>query len=183
MRKLLYAGLIAAALPLASASADAAVKTDQSPAPSPQCMNTALPPISQPISSKQDVVNWTARAITKAYAIDFGNWQAEMAQAKENFTPAGWRGFRTALDLSGNLQTIIRKDYVVSAVPTGVPVLLTSGLVGNRFAYKLEMPLLVTYQDESGVVESLNLKVTIVALRVAGDSGSSGLGISQLIAE
>ncbi len=142
-----------------------------------------LLPINRPISSQTDLSNWVADAVVQCYTLDFANWRPALAKAEENFTPQGWRGFRIALDSSGLLQSIIENKYVTTAVPTGAPVLLDSGQIGNRFAYKLQMPLLVTFQSGSGKTANQTMMVNIIVVRVPETDDPRGLGIAQLIVQ
>jgi intracellular multiplication protein IcmL len=142
----------------------------------------AITPLDRPINSQTDLNNWVANSIVAAYTMDFANWRAELTAAQGNFTPSGWRGFRDALDTSGLLKSIIENKYVTSAVPTGAPVLLDEGLVQGRYAYRLQMPLLVSFQTSDGKTAAQNMKMNIVVERIPQTEDPRGLGIAQLIA-
>lgn len=141
-----------------------------------------LTPIDKPISSVSDLTTWVANSVVQAYTFDFANWRGELQAAQVNFTPAGWKGFRGALEASGLLQTVLDKKYVTTAVPTSAPVLLDQGRIQGRYAYKLQMPLLVTYQSSERVA-SQNLMVDIIVVRQPETEHPRGLGIAQLIAQ
>ncbi len=67
-------------------------------------------------------------------------------------------------------------------MPTSAPVLINQGLVQGRYAWKLSMPLLVTYQSSERTVPQ-NLMVEIVVVRQPETEHPRGLGIAQLIAQ
>lgn len=141
-----------------------------------------ITPIDQPIGSEAEVSNWVANAVVRAYTFDFANWRSQLSAARENFTPQGWKGFEAALKDSGVLQTVLEKKYVTTAVPTGAPVLINQGMVEGHYAWRFQMPLLVTYQSSEKTVPQ-NLMVNIFVVRQSEMVNPRGLGIAQLIAQ
>ena len=140
-----------------------------------------LTPVNQPIGSLAELTTWTANSVTQAYTFSFANWRAEHSAAQKNFTTQGWRGFQRALTESNLLTTVMDEKYVTTAAPTGAPVLIDSGLVEGRYAYKLQMPMVVTYQS-SVRTTSQNLMMDIIVVRQPEIDNPRGLGIAQLIA-
>jgi intracellular multiplication protein IcmL len=141
-----------------------------------------LVPIDRPISSQTDLTNWVANSVAAAYTFDFANWRNELGAAQSNFTRAGWKGFQAALKDSGLLQTVMDSKYVTTAVPKSAPVLLDSGIIEGRYAWKLQMPLLVTFQSSEKTV-SQDLMVNVIVVRQPETEQPRGLGIAQLIAQ
>ena len=141
-----------------------------------------ITPVNQPIGSLADLETWVANSVVKAYTVDFANYRVSMDEAQRNFTGAGWRGFRNALDSSGFLQTVVDKKYVTTAVPTSAPIKLDEGLIEGRYAWKLQMPLLVTFQSQTGS-QSQSLMINIIVVREPEAQNPRGLGIAQLIAQ
>jgi intracellular multiplication protein IcmL len=141
-----------------------------------------ITPIDEPIGSQTEVSNWVAGAVVKAYTFDFANWRAQLSAARNDFTPQGWKGFEAALKDSGVLQTVLEKKYVTTAVPTGAPVMINQGVVDGHYAWKFQMPILVTYQSSERTVPQ-NLMVNVLVVRQSEMENPRGLGIAQLIAQ
>ena len=141
-----------------------------------------LTPINMPIGSLTDLATWVANSVVQAYTFDFANWRAQLSAARSNFTNPGWHGFETALKDSGVLQTVLEKKYVTTAVPTSAPVLINQGMVDGRYAWKFQIPLLVTYQSSERTVPQ-NLMVEVLVVRQPETENPRGLGIAQLIAQ
>lgn len=138
--------------------------------------------LSEPVNTLPEVTTWVTNAITASYTFSFANYQQELSAARANFTPAGWGGFEKALKDSGNLKSVVENKYVATAVPTGAAILLTQGTIEGRFAYKFQVPILVTYQ--SAVQRTTqNLMVTAIVVRQPETDHPRGLGIASLIAE
>jgi intracellular multiplication protein IcmL len=138
--------------------------------------------LDRPVNTLPEVTNWLSSAVTQAYTFSFANYQAELSAARVSFTPNGWKGFEKALKDSGNLKAVIENKYVSTAVPTGAAILISQGIVDGRYAYKFQLPILVTYQ--SAVQRTTqNLMVTVIVVRQPETEAPRGLGIAQLIAE
>ncbi len=141
-----------------------------------------LTPIDKPIGSLIDLSTWVANSVIEAYTFDFANWRTQLSRARNNFTPSGWKGFETALRDSGVLQTVREKKYVTSAVPTSAPVLVSQGMIQGRYAWKFQIPILVTYQSSEKTVPQ-NLMIEVLVVRISETENPRGLGIAQLIAQ
>ena len=107
-----------------------------------------LYPLDAPMVSKAKLLSWANQAAISVYNFSFVHWQQQLQAASNYFTAAGWKNFEAALKSTGDLQTVLTKKLVVSAVATGAPVILNQGVVGGRYAWKVSIPLLVTYQSQ-----------------------------------
>lgn len=138
--------------------------------------------IDEPIQSVNEVLSWTTDAITKAYTFSFANYRQELQSARSNFTSSGWDGFQKALEDSGNLKAVIENMFVTTAVPRGAPVITAEGLINGRYAWKVEVPVIVTYQSANNRTTQ-DLLVQAIIVRRTELEHPRGLGIAQLIAE
>lgn len=138
--------------------------------------------LDRPITTMAELNNWVTNSIAQAYTFSFANYRQELTAARANFTAAGWKGFEKALNDSGNLKAVIDNKYVTTAVPTGAPILLTQGLIEGRYAWKFQLPILVTYQSATQRTTQ-SLMVTAIVVRQPETEHPRGLGIASLIAE
>lgn len=141
-----------------------------------------LTALDSPVNSLTDISTWVSNSIAQAYTFSFANYRAELQVAQAAFTPAGWRGFEKALEESGTLQSVIANKYITTAVPTSAPVLVAQGLRDGLYAWKFEVPFIVTFQSASGRT-SQNVLVTATVVRQPETVNPRGLGIAQLIAQ
>lgn len=140
-----------------------------------------LIPIDKPINSQGDLTTWVTSSVVQAYTFSFANWRQELNASQTNFTVAGWKSFSAALDSSGLLKSVIGGKYITTAVPTSAPVLVDAGVIKGQFAWKLQMPLLVTFQSsERSTTQTLNIDIIVV--RQPQTENPRGLGIAQLLA-
>lgn len=141
-----------------------------------------LVPLERPIQSMHEVLNWATGAITQAYTMNFANYQQSLQESRPNFTPGGWIGFEEALRANGVIDAIVRGKYVATAVPQEAPVVVAQGIVDGRYAWKIQVPIMITYESASQRTSQRAL-VTATVVRRSEQEHPRGLGIAQVIAQ
>lgn len=141
---------------------------------------TTLYPLSDPMMSKPELLQWAERAAVAVNNYNFVNYKEALQNAQNNFTPDGWKYYMDALKSSGQLDGVIAKKLVANAVPTGAPVILEEGVISGRYAWKVQMPLLVTFQSASEQTQ-LPEVVTITISRVPTVDMPRGVAIVSYI--
>lgn len=132
--------------------------------------------LSEPLVTPAELLQWTTIAATSVNTYNFVNWRKELQSASEYFTPTGWREFQDSLKTSNNLETITSKKLSVSAVATGAPVILDQGLIGNVYKWKVQIPLLLTYESASTNL-SQPVVATMLVTRVSTLDTPKGIAI------
>ncbi len=140
-----------------------------------------LVPLDQPNLSQSALLQWANTAAIAAYTYDFVNYRQALQQASEYFTPDGWNSFMAALKNNNNLDAVLAKKLIVSAVATGAPVIVQQALLDERYTWKVQMPMLVTYQSASQFSQQ-SLTVTMLITRISTLSSARGIGIAQFVA-
>jgi intracellular multiplication protein IcmL len=135
-----------------------------------------------PLHSTSVVLNWATQSITKAYTFSFSNYRAQLQDSRDVFTGKGWEGFQLALEESGNLRTVIDNKLVTTAVPRGAPIIIAEGQLGGNYAWKIQLPMLVTYQSAS-TRTTQDLLVSAIISRRSELEHPMGLGVAQIIAQ
>jgi intracellular multiplication protein IcmL len=143
---------------------------------------TEIQAINRPIQSTEMVLNWATQSITKAYSMNFANYAQQLADIKPNFNDAGWRGYEEALKTSGYLDKMLTNQYATSAVPKSAPVIVAQGELNGVFAWRLQIPIIVTYKSAS-VSQTQDITVDVVVVRRPETEHPSGLGIAQIISQ
>lgn len=139
-------------------------------------------PLDQPNIAQTTLLQWANTSAVSAYTYNFVNYRQALQTASANFTPDGWTAFMEALESSNNLNAVIAKKLVVSAVATGAPVILQQGIINGVYAWRIQMPMLVTYQSASQFSKQ-SILITMLITRVPTLNSPEGIGISQFIAE
>lgn len=141
---------------------------------------TPLQPLDKPNQSDSAVLQWSNQAAIAAFSYNFVNYREELESASEFFTPKGWREFLSALQSSNNLDAVKAKKLIVSAVATRAPIVLDKGELNGRYSWRVQMPILVTYQSASQFSQQNNV-VTMLITRVSTLNSPRGIGIEQFI--
>ncbi|MFI4918089.1 MAG: type IVB secretion system apparatus protein IcmL/DotI [Legionellales bacterium] len=141
---------------------------------------TPLFPLDEPNQSDSAVLQWANQAAIAAFTYNFVNYRDELQAASGFFTAEGWDQFLTALQESNNLDAVKAKKLIVSAVATRAPIILQKGILNGSYSWRLQMPVLVTYQSASEFTQQNNV-VTLLITRVSTLNSPRGIGISQFV--
>lgn len=155
--------------------------------PSPQYFATStdgkitpIYPLSEPMMAPTELLQWASRAAVAAYTYNFVDYREALQRVQNNFTPDGWTYFEDALKSSRNLESVVAKKLVVSAVATAAPVILDQGVVSGRYAWKVQMPILITYQSANEQTQQPVI-VTMVVSRVPTVNMPRGIAIASFV--
>lgn len=141
---------------------------------------TPLFPLNEPNQSDPAVLQWANTAAIAAFSFNFVNYKSELQASSLFFTPEGWDQFLTALTQSNNLDAVKAKKLIVSAVATRAPIILQKGILNGKYAWRVQMPILVTYQSASDFFQQNNV-VTMLITRISTLNSPRGIGISQFV--
>lgn len=141
---------------------------------------TPLVALEEPNQSDSAVLQWANQAAIAAFTYNFVNYQDELLAASRYFTASGWQQFTDALTQSNNLDVVKAKKLIVSAVATRSPIILQKGVLNGVYSWRIQMPILVTYQSASEFSQQNNV-VTMLVTRISTLESPRGIGISQFI--
>ena len=141
-----------------------------------------LVPLSRPGAEDRTVISWATEVAVSAYSYDFVDWRKALSGLSPDFTKEGFSSFIGSLKASGNLKLVEDNRMVASAVPVAAGVIVAKGLLKGVYVWKIQVPLLVTYQAARSSV-SQNLLVTLLVVRRSVLSHPKGLAVAQFLAE
>lgn len=123
-------------------------------------------PLSDPVVTDDFVLQWTSNAVRQAFSLDFEHWRSQLQRAAGLFTPLGWKYFLHSLKQSNNLKTLTSQEMVSNAVITGAPKLLEQEVVGGVYAWKIQLPIMVTYKNAKQTIP-MPMDVTVIVTRAS----------------
>ena len=132
--------------------------------------------LNQPVMTDSRLIEWTSVAVRNALTVDFLNSSSQLARVKPYFSAGGWNRFETALKQSGFIKTVQGKKLEVNAVVSSPPVILATDVIGGRFTWRVQLPLLLTFTSASQTVQSTWM-ATIDVQRVSTQDSSEGIQI------
>lgn len=145
-------------------------------------------PLSQPSMSLEDVTAWTIEAIETTYTYNYINFRSQLQGSEKYFTQYGWQEYMRGLTASNNLLALEQRKMIFLAKVVQPPKLITQGILGGAYAYKFEMPVLISYlsppyDNVLGKSRFDNaLIVDVIVQRQKILSSYKGLAIVQLLA-
>lgn len=143
-------------------------------------------PLNQPNMSPEQLVAWVTEAVQSANSYDYINYRSQLQNTQKYFTDYGWQSFLQGLTASQNLVSVTKLDLIVLGKVVNQPELLTQGILGNAYAWRFKVPLLVTsmappYDDRSK--SAIPFVITVIVQRRSILESYKGLGIVQYISE
>ena len=128
-------------------------------------------PLDQPLLTQEGLLTWVSDTITGAMSLNFLEWREKL----ESIRP------HASLQSSGVLDMIRDKRLSASAVATRAPVIIASGLVGGKATWKIEFPLIVSYESSQGVESTQKLLATVLVRRASTAKTPRGVVIQQVV--
>ena len=138
-----------------------------------------IAPLDAPVMSEADLKTWTVQAVVAAYTLNFKEYRDQLTRAASRFTIAGWNSFGTAFINTGNLDEIKRARLVSSAQPERAATIRDRAVINGRLTYKIELPLIVTYENENQA-NTQHLLVTVLVIRDIETDHPDGIAIDQI---
>ncbi len=150
-------------------------------AATPDLRLAPLVPLDKPVLTQQGLLNWVSETITGAVSLDFLEWREKLTRTREHFDEDAYKSFLASLKSSGILEMIQDKRLSVSAVVTRAPVIIASGLIEGRATWKIEFPIVISYESSQGVESTQKLMATVLVRRAATVTTPRGVVIQQVV--
>jgi len=136
--------------------------------------------LKEPMVSASVLNSWVVERTVDLYTYDFRGWQKDFQAISSDFTGRGWKEFSKAMKKSNNMKVVQQDQVFVSSVPQGAAVIVKEGDFNGVYAWKVEFPMLVTYEGASETTTQ-NLMMTVVVVRADLITHPTGLAIEQVI--
>jgi intracellular multiplication protein IcmL len=151
-------------------------------ASSPDGRIVELVPLSRPVLSDAGLLNWVAETVTSTLALDFLHWRDKLTSIRPNFTQEAFKSVLESLKAAGVLAMIEEKRLNVSAVVSRAPVITASGTTEDgRMGWKIEVPVIVSYESSKGVESTQQLLATVLVGREETSINPRGVAIRQIV--
>ena len=141
-------------------------------------------PVSEPNMTLNEVMSWAVEAVQSTYSYNYINYRDQLQGAQKYFTNYGWTKYMEALTASNNLAALTQRKMIVLATAIEQPKLEITGVLGGAYAWRFQIPMLVTYllPPYDGTAQFSNpLQVSVIVQRQPELQSYKGLGIIQVI--
>ena len=150
-------------------------------AATPDLRLAPLVPLDQPVLTQEGLLTWASDTITGAMSLNFLEWREKLESIRPSFDDDAFKSFLASLQSSGILDMIREKRLSASAVSTRAPVIIASGLVGGTATWRIEFPLVVSYESSQGVESTQRLVATVLVRRASTVKTPRGVVIQQAV--
>ena len=150
-------------------------------AATPDLRLAPMVPLDQPLLTQEGLLTWASNAIAGAMSLNFLEWREKLESIRPHFEDEAFKSFLASLQSSGVLDMIRDKRLSASAVATRAPVITASGLVGGKATWKIEFPLIVSYESSQGVESTQKLLATVLVRRASTAKTPRGVVIQQVV--
>ncbi len=141
-----------------------------------------LVPISEPYVPQEALLTWATQSATQAYTIDYVHEKQQLSALRELFTLEGFKGHLKALDEAGILTAVQKRRLITRVVATDPSVVTNQGVLGNRYAWRVEVPIQIGYEGSSSTSPPQRNIVELLIVRVPTNELPRGYAIHQMIA-
>lgn len=137
-------------------------------------------PVDQPYLPLPDLLQWVVTVVPSAFKLDFLNYNDQLNASKGYFTENGWSVFLAQLGNYVDQTQLTENRQFISCVPTGAPFVLNQGVLSGRYAWWVQLPVVLSF---SGAARSPNIPLTLqlLVVRVPTDNNLIGVAIDNVI--
>lgn len=138
-------------------------------------------PISEPYIPQETLLAWVTEAVTRAYTLDYVHYRQQLTSIRPDFTAEGYRQHEQALLNAGTIEAVLKRRLVTQVVPESPPIVVNSGVLADRFVWKIQMKIKISYEGASQVSRPQQLTADILVVRVPTNELARGIAIHQLV--
>ncbi len=140
-----------------------------------------LIPLDRPSLTQAGLLNWTSEVITDLLSLNFLHWKGQLTESRKYFEAKAFKSVIKSMQANGIIASIEEKRLNVSATISKAPVIVASGVVQGRATWKIEVPIVVSYESSRGVEITQKLLATVLVHRTNTAVQPRGVEIKQLI--
>jgi hypothetical protein len=125
---------------------------------------------SAPVLSDSFIRSWAANAARAVLNLSFDDYENQLREASVYFQPSAFTLFREVLEKHGYLKSLRSAKLIMSGYVHGPIVIVWQGVEGRQFVWKVQLPMTVTYEGASALVnKSLVVRMVIARVPTADD--------------
>lgn len=150
-------------------------------AQTPDLRITELRPLDEPYITQEGLVNWAAETVSRTFSLDFLRFKDTLMGVRENYTTAAFNELVGNLKSNGTLEMIKEKRLSASVALEKAPVISNSGIVAGVYTWKLEFPIIITYEGSQGAANAQHLVATVLVQRADTITNPKGVVVKQIL--
>lgn len=141
-----------------------------------------LIPLSEPVMSVADVIDFAQKSVRRSMTLDFLNFRSQLEDSRQYYTSDGFQSFIGSMSDSGILDTIRNGRYNMST-STETGVLSRQGLIDGRRVYVVSFPIQVKLSGQTNEKPDQKFLATVRVERISTAIDTEGVAITQVVTE
>lgn len=142
---------------------------------------TPVYPTDKPVWSENEVRQFGADTISKAFTLDFVHYRDQMTAVSSDFSEEGFAGYNQALTTGSNILALVR-DKRMNLTNTVEPgVIARRGVIGDRYTWEFQYPVTMRLQGQNSSSPPLRYIFTLRIQQADVRVKSRGLEVTQTI--
>lgn len=147
---------------------------------SPQGRIIPIEALSTPLLSTAQLLSIAQQWAVDNYTFNYQNYRQEFQRYSGHFSADAWKEWLSSLHQKGIISAMEKNSWVVSAVPTGAPVIIADGMVNGAYSWRIQMPMLVDFASDASH-KNIHYMVTMVLQRAPVTQHADGVKIIQFV--
>lgn len=127
------------------------------------------------------LLTWVSFAASDIMSFGFNDADLRFGLASDYFTEKGWSTYADAFNKSRILEMVQANQQVVTAAPSGAPVLVAGNVKDGIYQWVVEVPMVVSYQS-GAKTQTQKILLTVLVNRSDDAKHPYGIAINQWIA-
>lgn len=142
---------------------------------------TRVFPTDKPVWSENEVRQFGADTISKAFTLDFVHYRDQMTAVSPDFSEEGFAGYNQALTTGSNILALV-KDKRMNLTNTVEPgVIARRGVIGDRYTWEFQYPVTMRLQGQNSSSPPLRYIFTLRIQQADVRLKPRGLEVTQTI--
>jgi intracellular multiplication protein IcmL len=140
-----------------------------------------LAPLSEPYVDDAGLRNWSSDVVSRTFSLNFLHVKRSLEDVRKFYAPDAFQQLIVSLKKSGIISLITEKRLSVSVVLDKAPVITAKGVLQGTMSWKLEIPIVASYESSKGVETTQHLVATMLIQRADLREYPEGVYIKQMV--
>ncbi len=144
---------------------------------------TPLQALNGRLFSRQDLLMWVQEVVGNVYTFNAITYKQKFDYLLANdFTSDGASSFRQTLADSQLVNQVITQQVNLTGLVSGQPVILQEGSLMGQYTWKVQMPVLLTFEN-ANQVSTKRILVTVLIVNVPTQQSPQAVAIKEFWSE
>ncbi len=139
-------------------------------------------PVELPHLSPANLLQWVGNVMMSAFNYDFVNYKDQVQENRFYFTDNGWLAFQGMLNNYASDDIVNVHKTFTNGAPAGAPFIINEGLLENRYAWWVQIPMTITHTSVAAEVSTSSKQATfqLLVVRVPTLNNIYGVAIDNI---